>query len=87
MYSLCTGMHRLGPGRYGGEAFFVARQASEAEDDGWLLNYVFDAATQRSDLVVVDAQSMEEQARVALPTRVPYGFHTLHVPDDALQTD
>ena len=81
-----SGVHRLGPGRYGGEAFFVPRQPSEAEDDGWLLNYVFDVTTQRSDLVVVDARSMEEVARVHLPARVPYGFHTLHVPEAALDS-
>ena len=67
--------HRLSKGRSSGEALFVPREGSTAEDDGYLLSWVFDANTDTSDFLVVDAASMEERARVPLPVRVPYGFH------------
>lgn len=84
-YDLQTGRrerHRFGAGRFGGEGVFVARTGSTIEDDGWLLTYVFDESTQRSELVVVDARAFAEPpvARVILPQRVPYGFHGVWVP-------
>ncbi|MFD0633850.1 carotenoid oxygenase family protein [Catenulispora yoronensis] len=47
-------LHRFGPGRQAGEAVFVARSEDAPEGDGWLLSFVYDAADDRSDLVVVD---------------------------------
>ncbi|GAB1544329.1 carotenoid oxygenase family protein [Scytonema sp. NUACC21] len=73
----CTQLHEWGPGRYGGEAVFVPQLDSTAEDDGWLLTFVYDAAKNTSELVVVSAQDLTDQpvARILLPQRVPYGFH------------
>jgi carotenoid cleavage dioxygenase len=69
--------HSFGPGRCGGEAVFVPRPGGRSEDDGWLLNYIYDQATGKSEALVLDAQDIEGEptARVLLPTRVPYGFH------------
>lgn len=78
-------IHNFGTGRYGGEAVFVPREKSvdTNEDDGWLLNYIFDEETETSELVIIDARSMDKEpvARVLLPQRVPYGFHGTWVPD------
>ena len=54
-----------------------------AEDDGWLLAYVHDAATDRSDVVVLDAGDVTAKpiATVHLPVRVPFGFHGSWIPD------
>ncbi|MEZ5182043.1 MAG: carotenoid oxygenase family protein [Acidimicrobiales bacterium] len=67
----------FGPGRTVGEAVFVPRADDAAEDDGWYLALVHDAATDRSDLVVIDGQDWlgEPTATVHLPVRVPLGFH------------
>jgi carotenoid cleavage dioxygenase len=75
--------HDFGPGRAAGEAVFVPRAADAAEDDGWLLSLVYDAATDRSDLVILSAQDFagEPVATVHLPQRVPFGFHGNWVPD------
>ena len=62
-----------GPGRRNGEASFAGVGAGE--DEGYLLTFVHDEATDRSDLVVVDASDMTQVAAVHLPTRVPFGFH------------
>jgi carotenoid cleavage dioxygenase len=66
-----------GPGRTVGEAVFVARADDAVEDDGWYLALVHDAATDRSELVVLDGQDWlgDPVATVALPARVPLGFH------------
>ena len=60
-----------------------ARPRRVAEDDGWLLNIVFDRTTETSDLVIVDARDVEGEpvARVHLPRRVPSGFHGNWMPD------
>lgn len=66
-----------GPGRTTGEAIFAPDPAGSAEDDGWLLSYVYDAATDRSDVVILDAHDPAQGpvATVHLPRRAPFGFH------------
>lgn len=71
---------RYGPTQVCGEAVFAADPASQAEDGGWLLNFVHDQAADRSDVVVLDAGSLDEVARVHLPRRVPFGFHGSFLP-------
>lgn len=72
----------FGPGRTAGEVVFVPRAADAAEDDGWYLTLVHDAATDRSELVVLaaDDPAAGPVARVHLPARVPLGFHGNWVP-------
>ena len=69
--------HDLGAGRAGGEPVFVPRANAKAEDDGYLMSYVYDEVENKSELVIVDATHMASDplARVHLPTRVPAGFH------------
>jgi len=73
----------LGAGRTGGEWVMVPRHEGAAEDDGWLMTLVHDAATDRSELVVLPAADPADGpvARVLLPNRVPLGFHGNWVPD------
>jgi carotenoid cleavage dioxygenase-like enzyme len=63
------------PGTYPGEPVFVGRPGREVEDDGVILSVVFDSATSRSFLLVLDAASFEEQARAEAPHHIPFGFH------------
>ena len=65
----------FGPGTEPAEFVFVPDGPDAAEDGGVLLGYVYDRATDRSDLVILDAATLEDVARVHLPTRVPVGFH------------
>ena len=73
--------HDEGPARRFFEPVFVARGA--AEDDGWILAFVYDAAEDRSDVVILHAQDFSGAplATIHLPVRVPYGFHGSWVPD------
>jgi carotenoid cleavage oxygenase len=76
-------VHAYGDGRASGEGVFIPRSDDAAEDDGWVMSLVYDAATDRSDLVILDAQDFagEPAATVHLPQRVPYGFHGNWIPD------
>ena len=75
-------VHSYGPNRRPGEAVFVADPNGTAEDHGWLLNYVWDATTDTSDLVIVDSRDFTGAAvaTVHLPRRIPFGFHGSWVP-------
>ena len=75
-----------GPGRAAGEPVFLARENSSAEDDGYLITYVHDLSQRSAEFVVMDAQDFGRGylARVALPQRVPFGFHGNWVSDRAV---
>lgn len=88
-FDLERGTHErtpYGPGRQGGEGVFVPRPGAMREDDGWLLNYVYDAAEGKSELVILEAGDFTGRpvARVKLPARVPYGFHGTWVDEGQL---
>lgn len=65
----------LGGGKAPSEAAFAS--AGAGEDEGYLLSIVYDAARNGSDFIVLDARHVAKGpiARVALPQRVPFGFH------------
>jgi all-trans-8'-apo-beta-carotenal 15,15'-oxygenase len=46
------------PHGFVGEPVFVARPEATQEDDGWLVVVVYDAEHDRSDIVILDAQSI-----------------------------
>jgi len=76
-------VHDYGQGRSTGELVFVPSSDEAAEDDGWLMSLVHDAGTDRSELVILHSQDFTGSpvARVALPQRVPVGFHGNWIPD------
>ncbi|MCU1642466.1 MAG: 9-cis-epoxycarotenoid dioxygenase [Nocardia sp.] len=78
-YDLHTGdrsTHEFGAGRVPAEAVFAPADEKPG-GSGYLITYVYDAATDRSDLVILDATDLSAPplASVHLPRRVPYGFH------------
>jgi carotenoid cleavage dioxygenase len=60
------------------ESCFVPRKGATAEGDGYLMGIASNYETMSSDLVIVDAQRMEEGAiaTVKLPFRLRSGTHT-----------
>ncbi len=76
--------HVYGPTHVCGEAVFAADPAGTAENDGWLLNFVTDLTDRSTEFVVLDARDVEAGpvARVALPRRVPFGFHGNWLPTE-----
>ncbi|MBD1909391.1 MULTISPECIES: carotenoid oxygenase family protein [unclassified Leptolyngbya] len=63
------------PDCYPGEPVFVAAPNTTSEDEGVILSVVLNAQTQNSFLLVLDAQSWNELARVELPYHLPFDFH------------
>jgi carotenoid cleavage dioxygenase len=75
--------HDFGAGCVPGEPVFVPAPAGRDEDDGWVLSYVYDAARDGSDLVLLEASRFTALpvATVRLPRRVPFGFHGSWIAD------
>ena len=71
----------FGRGTQCGEAVFVPSENPESEDDGYLMTYVYDATSDSSRFVIMDAGTMDDEpvASVELP-RIPNGFHGNWIP-------
>ena len=71
----------FGRGRMGGEAVFVPSAHPKSEDDGYLMTYMYDASTDKSSFVIMDAATMDNTpvASIDLP-RIPNGFHGSWIP-------
>jgi carotenoid cleavage dioxygenase-like enzyme len=67
----------LNPGDAADEPVFVPRCAAAPEGDGYVIALVYRAATNTSDLLILNAQDIdgEPAAVLKLPRRVPSGFH------------
>lgn len=76
-------LHSFGEHCESGEAVFVPRTNATAEDDGYVICFVYDAQTGTSECQIIDAQRFEEPpvARIKIPQRVPHGFHAAWVAD------
>lgn len=72
-----------GPQYFYNEAGFAPRDNSKAEDDGYLVMFVWNPKDQRSEVQIFDASGARMAdgpvARVILPRRVPNGFHATYV--------
>lgn len=71
----------LGRGCIPGEPVFAPADGGKAEDDGYLMTFVYDAGTDTSRYMVFDASTMSSDpvASVDLP-RIPFGFHGSWIP-------
>lgn len=68
--------HRsFGSGAAVSEFVFVPSAPDSAEDDGVLMGYTHDLAAGTSALTLLDSATLETVAVVAIPARIPYGFH------------
>ena len=78
-----TEVHDYGRGRMTAEPVFVRKPGAVAEDEGWVLSYVYDSDRHQSDVVILDAQDFagDPIATIRLPVRVPFGFHGGWAPD------
>ena len=83
-YDRATGQRsaiELGRGRVGGEAVFAPSANPKSEDDGYLMTYLYDAHSDSSRFVIMDAATMDDEpvASIELP-RIPSGFHGSWIP-------
>ncbi len=93
----CLGRYDLGSGKLdtlfvGGqgslqEACFVPKNRHAAEGDGYLVGVYSNLAESRSELIVADAQRMQEIGRVILPFRISEQVHGAWAPYEDLPFD
>ncbi len=76
-------VHSFGPHCESGEAVFAPRINAKAEDEGYVICFVYDKESECSECHIIDAQRFTEApvARIKLPQRVPHGFHAAWVAD------
>ena len=55
------------------EPVMVPRPGATVEDDGWVLCVVWSGARRATDLVILDAADLRQEAVLHLPLAVPYG--------------
>ncbi|MFB6297804.1 MAG: carotenoid oxygenase family protein [Salinirussus sp.] len=67
-------------GDYFGEPIFVPG-AGDTEDSGVVLTVALDADADRSRLLVLDGESLDERARATLPHAAPFDFHGRYFPE------
>ncbi|WP_330178707.1 carotenoid oxygenase family protein [Nocardia sp. NBC_01503] len=84
-YDLHTGArtsHEFANGLVPAEAVFAPADENPT-GSGYLMTYVYNQGTDRSDLVILDAEQLSAPpvANIHLPQRVPYGFHGSWLPD------
>ncbi len=76
-YKLLT----LPAGHYGSEPLFVPAKDSSREDDGYLLEIIYDGYRHKSDLVVLRADNLDEEVcRAHLTHHLPHQFHGYFTP-------
>ncbi|XP_076922982.1 9-cis-epoxycarotenoid dioxygenase NCED1, chloroplastic-like [Bidens hawaiensis] len=76
-----------GDEKYGGEPMFLPRDSNPvSEDDGHILSFVHNEKTSQSELQIVNAITLQLEATVKLPSRVPYGFHGTFISAKSLST-
>ncbi|MEM6450863.1 MAG: carotenoid oxygenase family protein [Cyanobacteria bacterium P01_D01_bin.105] len=70
------------PRGFGGEPLFVARPNGTAEDDGWVILWIYNAAQNRTEIAIFEAQDITAGpvAKLNLKHHVPYGLHGSFTP-------
>jgi len=68
----------MGETQFNQEIVFAPRIGSSSEDDGYVVGFVHDETDNHAECWVIDAQNFAEGpiARVRIPKRIPYGFHS-----------
>lgn len=78
-----TAIYRSFYPSFPGEPLFVANPASEGEDEdeGWLMLLLFNVQERRTELLLLDAKTLTERYRAALPVPIHLGFHGVWTSD------
>lgn len=68
-------IYSIAPQGFVGEPVFVPKPQATAEDDGWILTLCFNAARDRSQLLILSAHDLRLVATLTLKHHIPYGLH------------
>ena len=82
----CTTYHE-GVHKWYSEPPFAPADHAQAEDDGYLVGFMWDDVAQQSFVTVFDARDISKGpvARIRIPVRVPNGFHATWVSAERLK--
>ncbi len=75
-------VHDFGKSIEIGEPIYIPKENSKNEDEGFVGVYTYNAETQNSEFVLLNAESFEDKplARIKMPQRVPHGLHGSWMP-------
>lgn len=80
---------KLGEGEVCGEVFYQPRDDATEEDDGYLMTYVYNWNTQKTQFVMWDSKTLNDESKpvltVQLNHRIPNGFHGYFVQENDLE--
>ena len=69
-------LYSFAPKGFAGEPIFIPKAEAKSEDDGWVLNLIYDSENNRSDLVIFDGKDISQPvATLHLKQHIPYGLH------------
>lgn len=77
----------FGEGKLGGESYFLPKQGSVREDEGYLLTFVHNKARPaETELWVMDSATMNSSSicKILVPVRIPHGFHCRWISADEI---
>ncbi len=57
------------------EPIMIPNPTSKSEDEGWVITLVWNGARRATDLVILNASDLSEQAILEFPIAIPYGLH------------
>ncbi|MFW5811711.1 MAG: carotenoid oxygenase family protein [Alkalispirochaetaceae bacterium] len=77
-----TAVYRSFFPNFPGEPLFVAKPGAAEEDDGWVLMLLFNVQKRRTELLILEAASLVERYRGALPVAAHLGFHGIWTDDE-----
>ena len=80
----CGSSQFFQPGRFGSEAPFAPRINAKDEDDGYLVSFIADLETDKSECVLIDAKNIAAGpvCRIILPERICSGTHSVWASGD-----
>ena len=78
--------YMYGDGNFGSESPFIPREGAIEEDDGYIITFITNEHTKKSEARILDAKDIasEPLATIKLPQRVPLGFHGCWMPGEEI---
>ncbi len=65
----------IAPRGFVSEPLMVPNPSSSIEDDGWILDLIWDGAKQKNELVILKANDLKHVATLEIPIKIPHGLH------------
>ena len=72
----------FGKSKTAGEVYFQLRDDPKSEDDGYVMGFIYDYETMKSEFCMWDGITMEPVVNAPLKQRVPHGFHAIFIKNE-----